>query len=272
MINRSLPTKQSINKAVKRKLGGQTVHDTKLIEGNIEKTKKVPLKAELIVKLNNLEKEHEALKVEHEALKVDYTKYIEINNSLERKIEDLEKNSQKIEPKKIEAGHEDTEDLDLSFGPRYCNICGFETEDGYQLDGHLWSEHEDEDDLKLFVCQYCDQSFSNLKNLMTHKKSNHLENVSICSHFSNGACPYDETCWFQHVKDPKETSTELCIVCNICKKNFKSISDLMIHRKNEHEENIKMCRHFKQGNCTCNIKCWFSHRKEENFTKEMKKN
>ena len=71
MINRSLPTKQSINKAVKRKLGGQTVHETKLIEGDVEKIKKVPLKAELIVKLNDLEKEHEFLKMEHEALKLD---------------------------------------------------------------------------------------------------------------------------------------------------------------------------------------------------------
>ena len=31
-------------------------------------------------------------------------------------------------------------------------ICGYEADDGYQLDGRLWSEHEDEDDIKLFVC------------------------------------------------------------------------------------------------------------------------
>ena len=111
MINKSLPTKQSINKAVKRKLGGQTVHENNLIEGNVEKNKKVPLKAELIVKLNNLVKEHEALKVEHEALKLENTKYIEINNNLERKIEDLEKSSKKTEQTKLEAGDED---LDLS--------------------------------------------------------------------------------------------------------------------------------------------------------------
>ena len=111
MINKSLPTKQSINKAVKRKLGGQTVHENKLIEGNVEKNKKVPLKAELIVKLNNLVEEHEALKVEHEALKLENTKYIEINNNLERKIEDLEKSSKKTEQTKLEAGDEA---LDLS--------------------------------------------------------------------------------------------------------------------------------------------------------------
>ena len=253
---------------MKRKLGGKTVHENNLIEGNVEKTKKVPLKAELIVKLNNLEKEHEALKVEHEALKLEYTKYIEINHNLEIKIAHLEK----IEQTKLEAGDEDSEDLDLSFGPRYCNICGHEAEDGYQLDGHLWSEHEDEDDLKLFVCQYCDQSFSNLKNLMTHKKSNHLENISICSHFSNGACPYNETCWFRHVKDSKEIKTELSLICNICKIQFESRSDLMMHRKKEHHENIKMCRNFKKGNCTYNLKCWFSHRKVEMFANDMNKN
>ena len=34
--------------------------------------------------------------------------------NLERKIADLEKNSKKIEPKKVEAVHEDTEDLALT--------------------------------------------------------------------------------------------------------------------------------------------------------------
>ena len=34
---------------------------------------------------------------------------------------------------------------------------------------------------------------------MTHKKMKHIENVSLCWHFSNGECPFgDETCWFKH--------------------------------------------------------------------------
>ena len=121
MVNKNLLTKESTKKAVKRKLGGQTiVHETKPKGGDIEKSKKVPLKAELILNLNILEKEYEALKVDHEALKLDYTRKVEINHNLEGKILELKKNSKQIEQTMAEASDEDTEDLDLSFGPRYC--------------------------------------------------------------------------------------------------------------------------------------------------------
>ena len=144
--------------------------------------------------------------------------------------------------------------------------CGYEAEDGYQLDGHLWSEHEDEDDLKSFVCQHCDKSFSNLKDLMIHKKSNHVEYVSICFHFSNGACPYDETCWFRHEIKSREKNKELTFICNVCKTIFESRNDLMMHKKKEHEGKIEMCKFIKKGNCTYDEKCWFSHKKDENLT------
>ena len=76
------------------------------------------------MKLSALEKEHEALKIENEKLK---TKIIELE-----------------EQAKQSNLREDPVDLDLSFGPRYCKICGHESEDGYQLDAHIWSEHEDD--------------------------------------------------------------------------------------------------------------------------------
>ena len=79
MINRSLLTKQPSNKTVKRKLSGQTViHENELKGGNAEKARKVPLKAELLLKLKDLEKEHEALKLENR-------NQIEINHDLEKK-------------------------------------------------------------------------------------------------------------------------------------------------------------------------------------------
>ena len=45
----------------------------------------------------------------------------------------------------IEDVANNAEDLDLSFGPRFCNMCDQEAEDGYQLDAHIWTEHEDDD-------------------------------------------------------------------------------------------------------------------------------
>ena len=151
MINKNLCTKQPSNKTVKRKLSGQTViHENELKGGNAEKARKVPLKAELLLKLKDLEKEHEALKLEHEALKLENKNNIEINHDLEKKIANLEKIFKKTEEKNLEVGDDNgtDEDLDLSFGPRYCDKCGYEAEDGYPLDGHTWSEHEDDNDVE----------------------------------------------------------------------------------------------------------------------------
>ena len=55
------------------------VHETKSMENKTEKAKEAPLKAEIIMKLNALEKEYEALKEENEKLK---TKTIELDKCL----------------------------------------------------------------------------------------------------------------------------------------------------------------------------------------------
>ena len=62
---------------------------------------------------------------------------------------DLEKIVQQTKQRELNGDDTvDDGDLDLSFGPRYCNKCGYEAEDGYQVDGHLWSEHEEADEKK----------------------------------------------------------------------------------------------------------------------------
>ena len=196
MINAGGLTKKQIgiigdtNKGEKRKLSGQNAaQEIKQLGSNTEKPKKAPLKAELIVKLKNLEKEYEALKVEN-------SKHLQTIEDLEIKVASLEKQTKK---KDLESeNHQKADDLDMSFGPRYCKKCGYQTEDGYQLDGHVWSEHEDSDITSL-QCQHCDRKFSTLRDLMTHKKMKHIENVSLCWHFSNGECLFgEETCWFKH--------------------------------------------------------------------------
>ena len=126
-----------MTKGEKRKLVGQNnTAENKLI---VDKAKKAPLKAELISKLQALEKEHDAMKIENEALKLENASKLQIIDNYKKKVADLET---KLET----GGHKNTEEeLDLSFGPRYCSKCDFEAEDGYQLDGHFWSEHDDSD-------------------------------------------------------------------------------------------------------------------------------
>ena len=158
LTKKSSELKSDSSKGEKRKLLDQnTAQDT--LGSNTKKTKKAPLKAELIVKLKNLEKEYEALKLEN----LNNLKTIqELENKL-ASVEDQVKNN-------LESGkNQEADELDMSFGPRYCKKCGFEAEDGYQLDGHLWSEHEDNEIISI-QCQHCDQNFSTMKDLMIHKK------------------------------------------------------------------------------------------------------
>ena len=125
-------------------------------------------------------------------------------------------------------------------------------------------EHEDEDEEPyLFHCQQCDKKFKILKDLMMHKKINHVENVNVCWHFLNGFCPYGEMCWFRHETNSNKNKKDLdikSIKCNICDKALNDIKHLMIHRKKEHEENLEKCRLYQKGNCTYEEKCCFSHK------------
>lgn len=48
--------------------------------------------------------------------------------------------------------------------------------------------------------------------------------------------------------------------CCHCGRNFQTKADLMMHRKEEHEEKVKPCRHFLGGGCHLGEEdCWFSH-------------
>ena len=53
------------------------------------------------------------------------------------------------------------------------------------------------------------------------------------------------------------------IVCSFCDQIVERKGELMRHKKNEHEENVKTCWKFTAGNCTFgDDKCWFMHNRE----------
>ena len=80
-----------------------------------------------------------------------------------------------------------SEDLDSSQGVRFCKRCDYEAEDRYDLDGHIWTEHEEDEDGTI-CCKFCDEKFANIPNLMTHKKIKHREKIDYCKN----------ECWFRH--------------------------------------------------------------------------
>ena len=205
---------------------------------------------------------YEDLDKENKALKSEKIINIQTIDKLKKKITDMEEITTKNNL--VEVSEKDSEDLDLSFGPRFCKKCDHEAKDGYQLDAHHWSEHDEEnEDNFVFHCQQCDERFKTLKDLMIHKKIKHVENVDFCWHFSSGFCSWGERCWFKHELNSHENKREQdmkLMKCNICDKTFNAKKHLMIHIKNEHEENIEICKLFQKGNCSYNEKCCFSHK------------
>ena len=105
------------------------------------------------------------------------------------------------------------EDWDMSYGVRYCTMCDYEAENGYEFEGHKWSEHEEEyDELNTvmdeevkanskadsiqFSCNHCTEKFERMNSLMKHKKTEHREEISICR--NAGGCMYGDSCWYNH--------------------------------------------------------------------------
>ena len=242
---------------MKRKL---EIVDSKVNNKGNEKIKP-PLKAELIIQLKELQENFDAL----EAINI---RNLETIKSLQDRITVMEKAAQSVKLKCNECNFVATndeelsvhinknhslseegrldEELDLSVGPRYCNKCEHEAEDGYQLDAHIWTEH-DEENVEVFTCKYCDKDFTSLKDVMIHKKAMHIEKVSSCWHFSNGLCTYgDERCWFSHIESQSSLDKRQ-LECIICEKVFTKRADVMKHKKSEHPKSVQICKLIKRS-------------------------
>ena len=266
---------------------------------------KEPLKKDLMIqmtvlqnKFDTLEKNIKQLEQVNETLEDTNNKNLEIIKCLQIQIENIKKEKHTlskqtqtesgIEFKCSECNFEATsntelswhlsenhgwlqdqtyKELDMSAGPRFCDKCEYEAEDGYVLYGHTCAEH-DEEDTKLIVCQYCEENFPSFKYLMIHKKVEHVDKVSFCWYFSHGCCIYGDKCWFNH-KESQNQSDQKSIYCNICGETFLTITQFMKHKKYEHIENVKMCKFYKEGNCSYLENCLFIH---ENLNKKENEN
>ena len=257
--------------------------ESKLNKINTNRKSKLPLKNDLMIEVKELQEKYKELEEkserEMEILKITNKNLEESNKKLIEKLESLkqqvpngtdmkcyecdfytgDKVTLKVHlwEKHSWSKYPEDEELDMSAGPRYCRKCEYQAEDGYDLDGHFWSEHDDdENDSK--SCNFCDESFPTLNDLMMHKKEKHIEKVSFCWNFSTNTCVWgDEKCWFVHEPEP-ETFNDFR--CDICNKEFNLPSEFLKHRKIKHEDTVPICKNFKTGKCIHGSeKCWFKH-------------
>ena len=155
-----------------------------------------------------------------------------------------------------------------------CKECKYKAEDIYDYDGHVWSEictdptvqKKQEDDYSI-SCEFCDEKFARLRELMHHKKKQHAENVKPCWNFASGKCEFGDTkCWFLHV-----SKSESSFECTSCDKIFPVKAKLLHHRKNTHLESVQTCSNMMSGFCKYGAdKCWFKHVNNDKNDKKEK--
>ena len=137
-----------------------------------------------------------------------------------------------------------------------CDDCDHQTNSQEGLMRHLNATHHNSQQIpnpesKSFECNFCEMKFFDRKTLEEHKKRTH-KSFKPCRNLPN--CQYGVECIFNH----NSVRNDL-FLCYECGKETKTLSELMIHRKNNHIVNdcinhqTNTCRHGSE-------KCWFNHK------------
>ena len=152
--------------------------------------------------------------------------------------------------------------------PQYnCTECFFQGSNTEELTKHISIKHTAQGGMK---CRNCGKMFQTKSNLMYHRKSEHLNTVAPCRNNMEGLCSYsNKMCWWSHEakNEGKETSGGT-VKCYICSELFANKGAMMIHRKKDHTNVVRVCNLFLNNACRYNNNaCWYSH--EENNNEEQ---
>ena len=204
-----------------------------------------------------------ALEEKHRSLVQENIKNLET-------IERLEKN-QDVSKKQEEAANvEQVEVVTQTEITEFCKECDYPASDVVELTEHLFECHMIKECDK-YSCNFCNESFTDIHDLMRHKKAEHVDRVSICRNFMDRNCTYsDEDCWFDHSENLKACD-KTDFNCTSCDKVFKGRSEFMKHRKIEHSLLVPLCRDKIKGSCMYSDEtCWFVHDSENVMPEEDK--
>ena len=137
-----------------------------------------------------------------------------------------------------------------------CNDCAYQTNSKDSLKLHLESTHHSSQLIPMpenqkFNCNLCESKFYNKMKLEEHKQRTHKA-FKPCKNLPN--CSYGQECFFNHNKINRDMF--LCYECGI---EEKTLSDLMIHRKNKHVVNDCLKYYANVCRFTSDV-CWFNHK------------
>ena len=126
------------------------------------------------------------------------------------------------------------------------------------------------------TCNNCKKVFRNYNDMMDHRKQNHPSKKLCWNKFD---CIYkDRTpgCWYMHpelvqTEEPITTNIEnhtgeTNFTCKTCKKVYGTKNNMMMHKKNEHRNNL-VCKDFIKNSCRRGEQgehCWYPHTPKNN--------
>ena len=144
--------------------------------------------------------------------------------------------------------------------------CSFQSTSKDQLKSHINFKHTKDSNIKVYKCEVCKRQFRSVWHLNNHIRDEHGKEKE-CSFYKENRCKFGNSCWKEH----KENRGTIIFTCYSCKETFKSINDLMSHRKKKHIDLVKPCEP-KNGNCRFEDqpeKCWFIHKDFLQATKKQ---
>ena len=164
----------------------------------------------------------------------------------------------------------DISELEGANTPVYlCEDCDYVADCIHDFNDHTHSPDDLENiDKSLFTCNFCDESFAALPEVMKHNKIMHAKNVPQCEKFMETKCFYGENCWFLHCETFKQS--EPSFKCNFCDDKLRTHNGLREHMKLRHIQFVAGCK----NELECKYgpkKCWFLHKENiENTYKNAK--
>ena len=121
-------------------------------------------------------------------------------------------------------------------------------------------------------CYTCKLEFDGFWNLMTHRKSAHPSNKK-CRNYPE-SCTFGSECWYVHVEDMdvvvESEQRAPSFKCFQCDNEFEKKPLFMQHKKKMHQEKVKPCQRFDNGDCPrSKEECWYQHSQSESSEKQV---
>ena len=127
-------------------------------------------------------------------------------------------------------------------------------------------EEENKNQLESIAVLEAQVSILETAKLVSHTSTQEIQTFANDLAIPCQECIYIATCeeelnW--HMSDAHnqgETDYEPEYPCTICGRNCETKVELMIHKKQEHEKTVKICKYFQQGKCAFDdTVCWYNH-------------